>query len=176
LIDQATFDAVQAHLHARNPKVTPARVISGPAILTGIFFRAARGGAIESGVADLDDPAPNERMAGLKSTRDQAQAGAERTADALDSAGQPTITSAMVRKFAATARERLRITGGGIFARSRNASRSQTARSEIMGSKSDLLKTLAAASGAQPATFGVRSSVPKWRPQGCSHIYEKSIQ
>jgi site-specific DNA recombinase len=120
-------------------------------------------------VADLDDPAPNERIAGLKSTRDQAQADAERTADALDSAGQPTITSAMVRKFAATARERLRITGGGIFARSRNASRSPTARSEIMGSKSDLLKTLEAASGTQPATFGVRSSVPKWRPQGDSN-------
>jgi DNA invertase Pin-like site-specific DNA recombinase len=30
LIDQATFDAVQAHLRARNPKVTPARVVSGP--------------------------------------------------------------------------------------------------------------------------------------------------
>jgi site-specific DNA recombinase len=30
LIDQATFDAVQAHLRARNPKVTPARVIRVP--------------------------------------------------------------------------------------------------------------------------------------------------
>jgi hypothetical protein len=37
LIDQATFDAVQAHLRARNPKATPARVVSGPT-LTGIFF------------------------------------------------------------------------------------------------------------------------------------------
>ncbi len=36
--------------------------------------------AIESGVADLDDPALKERVAGLKSTRDQARADAERTA------------------------------------------------------------------------------------------------
>ena len=46
LIDQAAFDAVQAHLRARNPKVTPARAISGPTILTGICFCADRGGAM----------------------------------------------------------------------------------------------------------------------------------
>ncbi len=43
LIDQATFDAVQAHLRARNPKVTPARVVSGPTLLTGICFCAMCG-------------------------------------------------------------------------------------------------------------------------------------
>ncbi|MEQ1863552.1 MAG: recombinase family protein, partial [Micropepsaceae bacterium] len=172
LIDQATFDAVRAHLRSRNPKVTPARVVSGPTLLTGICFCAACGGAmtlrtgkggryryytcsikarqgetgckgrsipmekldnvvaghieerllaperleevlasvldrrqeraerrhehiaelnrraaetdlrlkrlydaIESGVAELDDPALKERIAGLKSTRDQAQVG-----------------------------------------------------------------------------------------------------
>jgi site-specific DNA recombinase len=46
LIDQATFDAVQAHLHGRNPKVTPARVVSGPTLLTGICFCAHCGGAM----------------------------------------------------------------------------------------------------------------------------------
>jgi site-specific DNA recombinase len=46
LINQATFDAVQAHLRARNPKVTPARVVSGPTLLTGIFFCATCGGAM----------------------------------------------------------------------------------------------------------------------------------
>ncbi len=46
LIDQATFDAVQAHLRARNPKVTPARVVSGPTLLAGICFCAACGGAM----------------------------------------------------------------------------------------------------------------------------------
>jgi Recombinase zinc beta ribbon domain/Recombinase len=46
LIDQATFDAVQTHLRARNPKVTPARVVSGPTLLTGICFCADCGGAM----------------------------------------------------------------------------------------------------------------------------------
>jgi site-specific DNA recombinase len=46
IIDQATFDAVQAHLRSRNPKVTPARVVSGPTLLTGICFCADCGGAI----------------------------------------------------------------------------------------------------------------------------------
>jgi site-specific DNA recombinase len=175
LIDQATFDAVQAHLRSRNPKVTPARVVSGPTLLTGICFYADCGGAmtlrtgkggryryytcsikarqgetgcrgrsipmekldnlvaghieerllqperleevlasvldrrqeraerrhehiaelkkcateadlrlkrlydaIESGVADLGDPALKERIAGLTAVRDQAQADAER--------------------------------------------------------------------------------------------------
>jgi Recombinase len=40
LIDRSTFDAVQAHLRARNPKVTPARVVSGPTLITGICFCA----------------------------------------------------------------------------------------------------------------------------------------
>jgi site-specific DNA recombinase len=46
LIDQATFDAVQAHLRSRNPKVTPARIVSGPALLTGICFCADCQGAM----------------------------------------------------------------------------------------------------------------------------------
>lgn len=124
--------------------------------------------AIESGVADLDDPALKDRIAGLKSVRDQAQAEAERTAAALESNGHQTITPAMVRKFAATARARIRIVGGG-FRRDHLralAQRVEVAEGEvrIIGSKSNLLRTLAAASGARPATFAVRSSVPKWRP------------
>jgi site-specific DNA recombinase len=46
LIDQATFDAVQTHLRSRNPKVTPARIVSGPTLLTGICFCADCGGAM----------------------------------------------------------------------------------------------------------------------------------
>jgi hypothetical protein len=34
----------------------------------------------------------------------------------------------------------------------------------IMGSKGELLRTLVAASSTKTADFGVRSSVPKWRP------------
>jgi hypothetical protein len=46
LIDQLTFDAVQAQLRPRNPQITPARVVSGPTLLTGICFCADCGGAM----------------------------------------------------------------------------------------------------------------------------------
>ena len=46
LIDRETFDAVQAHLKSRNPMVTPARIVSGPTLLTGICFCADCGGAM----------------------------------------------------------------------------------------------------------------------------------
>ena len=46
LIDQETFDAVQAHLKSRNPKVTPPQVVGGPTMLTGICFCADCGGAM----------------------------------------------------------------------------------------------------------------------------------
>jgi len=39
----------------------------------------------------------------------------------------------------------------------------------IMGSKSELLCTLVAASSAKTAGFGVPSSVPKWRTRGDSN-------
>jgi hypothetical protein len=37
---------VQAHLRSRNPKVTPARVVSGPTLLTGICCCATCSGAM----------------------------------------------------------------------------------------------------------------------------------
>jgi site-specific DNA recombinase len=210
LIDQTTFDAVQAHLQLRNPKVTPARIVSGPTLLSGICFctkcagamtlRTGKGNryryytcstkprqgetgcvgqsvpmdkldnlvaehierrllaperleevlasvldrrqerserrreritelnkraveadlrlkrlydAIETGVADLGDPGLKERIAGLKAIRDQAQADTMRTQAMLDSAAQQPVTTTVLRKFAATARKRMRIEGGG---------------------------------------------------------------
>ena len=44
-----------------------------------------------------------------------------------------------------------------------------------MGSKSDLLRTLAAASGAKSATPGVRSSVLKWRRGSPVNIVDFSL-
>jgi site-specific DNA recombinase len=69
--------------------------------------------AIEAGVADLKDLGLKERLAGLKATRDQAQADTTRAQAALDSAAQQPITTTVLRKFAATARKRMRIEGGG---------------------------------------------------------------
>ena len=36
IIDPAVFDGVQSMLKARNPRVTPPRVVSGPILLTGL--------------------------------------------------------------------------------------------------------------------------------------------
>jgi site-specific DNA recombinase len=264
LIDQAVFDAAHARLRSRNPKVTPARVVSGPTLLTGICFcakcggamtlrtgkggryryytcsiRARQGGtgckgrsipmeqldslvarhlerrllqperleeilasvldrrqersarrrehiaelnkraveadlrlkriynAIETGIAGLDDPALRDRIESLKALRDQAQADAERAQATLDGSGQYAVTPAMVRKFARVARERIGIDDGGYR---RDHLRALAQRVEvgdrevrIIGSKSDLLRALAAASGAPSAAGGVRSSVLKWR-------------
>jgi site-specific DNA recombinase len=130
--------------------------------------------AIESGVADLDDPALKDRIASLKATRDQAQADAERAQAMAESAGQQTITPQMVRKFAKTARERMRIEGGGYRREHLRAlaQRVEVADGEvrIMGSKGDLLRTVAAGSGVKSATPGVRSSVLSWR-MGCLRFW-----
>ena len=124
--------------------------------------------AIESGVADLADPALKDRIAELKAIRDQAQADAERAAGALDRTG-PAITPQALKTFAREARKRLRAENGGYR---RDYLRALAQRVEvdaqelrIMGAKSELLRTLVAASGAKTAGFGVPSSVPKWRPQ-----------
>ncbi len=260
IIDRETFEAVQKLLKARNPKVMPARVISGPTMLTGLIHCAKCGGAmtirtgkggryryyacsmkarqgptacegmavpmeklddlvadhleqqllqperletvlaaaldrreehaerrrehiaelnkrateselrlkrlydaIEAGIADLDDPALKDRIDGLKAIRDQAKADAERAQAMLQNSGQKAVTPQMLLKFAATARERIRLEGGG-YRRDHLralAQRVEVAEGEvrIMGSKSRLLQTLVAGSGV--------NSVPtqglKWR-------------
>src|SRR3546814_2400726 len=104
--------------------------------------------AIESGVADLNDPALKDRIDGLKATRDQARADAECASALLVSSAQQAITPTMLRKFASTARRRLRLEGGGYR---RDHLRALAQRVEvdkgevrIMGRKSNLLRVLAA--------------------------------
>ncbi|ABE61458.1 Recombinase [Nitrobacter hamburgensis X14] len=46
IIDPAIFDAVQAQLKARNPKVAPPRVVTGPILLTGLATCATCGGGM----------------------------------------------------------------------------------------------------------------------------------
>ncbi|WP_089217432.1 recombinase family protein [Sphingopyxis indica] len=274
LIEREIFDAVQARLKSRNPMVTPARVSSGPTLLTGICFCAKCGGAmtlrtgrgsaggtyryytcstkarqgktgckgrtipmdkldhlvadhiedrllqpkrletvlasvvdrrqerterrrehlaelhrritetdqrlgrlydaIESGVADLNDGALKERIASLKAIRDQATADAERTQLALDSSGNQAVSPDMLKAFARMARERMRLDDGG-YRRDHLralAQRVEVADDEvrIMGSKSELLRTLVAASSVETAAFGVQSSVLKWRARQDSNL------
>ena len=263
LIDAKVFDAVQEQLQARNSKIVPRRVVSGPTLLTGTCYCAQCGGAMtirtgksgryryyacfikarqgetgcagrakpvetldtlvasrieqrllqperlqeiltsmlthrqerlqrrrehiaglskrateadqrlrrlydamESGVADITDPALKERIDGLKAIRDQAQADIVR-AQSLATSGEDVVTPAMVARFADIARKRMCIEGGGYR---RDHLRALAQRVEvgakevrIIGSKGDLLRTLAAVSGGKSATLGVTTQGLKWR-------------
>ena len=46
IVTKDEWQAVQAHLKARNPKWAPPRTVSGPTLLTGIAFCASCGGAM----------------------------------------------------------------------------------------------------------------------------------
>ena len=118
--------------------------------------------AIENGVTDLSGLMLKDRITELKVIRDQARADAERAEGAIERQG-PTITTQSIKTFARTARKRMRIEGGGYR---RDYLRALAQRVEvdakelrIMGSKSELLRTLVAASSAKTTGFGVPSSV-----------------
>ena len=106
--------------------------------------------------------------------RDQAAADAERMQLALDSSGNQGVTPDMLKGFARKARERIRPEGGGYR---RDHLRALAQRVEvaddgvrIMGSKSELLRTLVAASSEETAAFGAHSSVLKWRTRQDSNL------
>lgn len=123
--------------------------------------------AIETGVANLSEPGLKERVAGLQAIRDQSQADAIRAQAALDSAAQQPIIAAIYASSPRWARRRMRIEGGG-YCRDRLRALAQQVEVadhevRIMGSKRDLLRTLAAISGVKLGTGGVRDSVMDWR-------------
>jgi len=68
--------------------------------------------AIESGIADLDDPSLKTRIEELKATRDQARIDAERARTATQNAGQ-AITPDQLSRFATVARRGIRGKDGG---------------------------------------------------------------
>jgi hypothetical protein len=61
--------------------------------------------AIENGVTDLSDLMLKDRIAELKTIRDQARADTERAEGAIERLG-PTITTQSIKTFARTARKR----------------------------------------------------------------------
>lgn len=69
--------------------------------------------AIEAGVTNLEDPTLEDRIEGLRALRGQAKANSERAQAMLDSLTSEAIRPQMVRSFAAAARKRMRIDGGG---------------------------------------------------------------
>ncbi len=122
--------------------------------------------AIESGVADIEDESLKEQIAELRALKSQALADAERATVSLQTAGAE-ITPAKLRTFADAARQRLRGPNGG-YRRDHLralAQRVEVAEGEvrIMGSLSELLRTLAASSGAKSAAGSVPGFVAQWR-------------
>jgi site-specific DNA recombinase len=168
LIEQATFDAVQAQLRSRNPKVTPARVVSGPTLLTGICFCADCGGAMTLRTGK----GGRYRYYTCSIKARQGETGCKGRSipmDKLDNLVAGHIEERLLQP------ERLEKVQASVLDRRQErterrrehiaAQRVEVADSEvrIMGSKGDLLRTLAAASGVKSATPGVRSSVLNWR-------------
>ncbi|MDE2340769.1 MAG: recombinase family protein, partial [Alphaproteobacteria bacterium] len=122
--------------------------------------------ATECGVADLDDPDLKDRIASLKATRDQARVDADRATALLETVSQKSITPQMLCTFANVARERMRVDGGG-YRRDHLRALAQrvevdTGEVRIMGSKSDLLRTLTDG-GSGTLSGSVPSFVPNWR-------------
>ncbi|WP_440411680.1 recombinase family protein [Neorhizobium petrolearium] len=130
--------------------------------------------AIESGVAAMDDVGLKDRIANLRAVRDQATVDAERIQATLESAGVQEFNPAMIDALSAAARGAMRIEGGG-YRRDHLrafAQRVEVADDEvrIMGSKSELLQSLVAASSGKSAASVVRSSVLKWRTRQDSNL------
>lgn len=113
----------------------------------------------------MNDSDLKDRIATLKATRDQAKSDAERVAASLGAAGQKAVAPDMLAKFAATARQRMRIEGGG-YRREHVRALAQRVEVDvgevrILGSKSNLLQALiAGATETKPGA--VPSFVPKW--------------
>ena len=114
-----------------------------------------------------------DRVAELKAIRDQARTDAERAQDAIKRSG-PSITPQALKTFARQARKRMRTESGGYRCDHLRAlaQRVEVDAKEvrIMGSKSELLRTLVAASSAITAAFGVPSFVPKWSARKDSNL------
>jgi site-specific DNA recombinase len=80
IIDATTFDAVQAMLKAKNPRVLPSRVVTGPILLTGLATCAS---------CNEHDPAHRKvRPLPLLHLRDLRPAGQRRVQGALNPHGQ----------------------------------------------------------------------------------------
>jgi DNA invertase Pin-like site-specific DNA recombinase len=124
--------------------------------------------AIEDGLADSGDGALKVRIKELVDLRDAAEAEADRAVAAAERLG-PVINPEILVRFAAATREMLRNEDGTLR---RDLLRAVAQRVEItsptsadmMGSRIELLRTLAANGGVESAALDVRSFVPGWRP------------
>jgi site-specific DNA recombinase len=130
--------------------------------------------AIENGLVNMADPSLKDRIAELTAIRDQSQADADRAVAAVDRLG-PEITQESLRRFALAARRKIK-NEDGTYRRDHLRALAQrvevVSKSEIrlMGSKTELLRTLAAAASVESAAADVRSFIPKWRARKDSNL------
>ncbi|MHC5308027.1 recombinase family protein [Bartonella sp. LJL80] len=123
--------------------------------------------AIETGVADLDDPDLKERIHQLKALRDAARAESARITAMLDSSQKKAITAQMLEQFAEAARKRLREPSSG-YRREHLRALAQRVevgegRVRIIGHKGNLLRALAGLSKEKTLQNQVPTFVPEWR-------------
>lgn len=122
--------------------------------------------AIENGLVDMGDSSFKARITELTSIRDQARVDAERAVAHIERIS-PEITAESLRAFAVTARRKLRHDDGSY---ARNYIRAVAQRVDVIsktdvrirGTRTELLRTLTAASGVEAAVLGVRGIGPKW--------------
>ena len=130
--------------------------------------------AIENGVANASDLSLKVRIEELAGIRDQAQADAARAVAAVERLG-PAITPDSLRRFALAARRKLR-NEDGTYRRDHLRALAQRvevvdpSEIRILGTKTELLRTLVAAAGVESAAGGVRSFIPKWRARHDSNL------
>jgi site-specific DNA recombinase len=130
--------------------------------------------AIEDGLASAGEEGLKDRIAELAVIRDEARADADRAEAAIDKLG-PTITPESLERFAQAARERMRAPDGSyrrehLRAVAQRVEVLSTTEIQIMGSRTDLLRTLVASGGVESAVLGVRSFKPKWRARNDSNV------
>ncbi len=131
--------------------------------------------AIENGLVNMGDPSLKARIAELTAIRDQARGDAERAVAHIERIG-PEITLESLRAFAQAARRKLRHDDGTY---ARNHIRAVAQRVDVFsktdvrirGTRTELLRTLTAASGVEAAVLGVRGFGPKWCTRQDSNLW-----
>ncbi len=131
--------------------------------------------AIENGLVDMGDPSLKARIAELTTLRDQARGDAERAVAHIEKIS-PEITVESLHAFALAAKRKLRHDDGTY---ARNHVRAVAQRVEvhsktdvrILGTRTELLRTLTAVSGVEAAVLGTRAFGPKWCPGEDSNLH-----
>ncbi|OYZ82859.1 MAG: hypothetical protein B7Y12_01770 [Rhizobiales bacterium 24-66-13] len=124
-------------------------------------------GALENRLVNMADPSLKDRITELTAIRDQSQADAERAAAAVERLG-PEITPERLRRFALAARRKLKKEDGTyrrdhLWALAQRVGVVSQSEIRLIGSKTELLRSLAAAASVELAAAGVPSFVRKWR-------------